>query len=62
MATLCIILALSITILIHEFGHPIVLKRNGFKVDKFSLGIPIKSLPSWRIWRDKTEQIIPSSP
>lgn len=53
MAIACIVIALSVTILIHEFCHLLILKKNGFKIDKFSLGIPLKFLPRLRIWRDK---------
>src|SRR4030065_637101 len=36
------ILILSVLVLVHEFGHFIVAKRNGIKVEEFGLGIPPK--------------------
>ena len=34
------ILILSFLVLIHEFGHFMVAKRNGILVEEFGLGIP----------------------
>lgn len=40
MALLIFFLILSVLILIHEFGHFIVAKKNGILVEEFGLGIP----------------------
>ena len=40
MALLIFFLILSILILIHEFGHFIVAKKNGIRVEEFGLGLP----------------------
>ncbi len=37
-ATLIFILILSLLIIVHEFGHFIIAKRLGVRVDEFSLG------------------------
>lgn len=42
MTILIFIIVLSILILIHEFGHFIVAKRAGVKVEEFALGFPPK--------------------
>ena len=38
MSILIFIIVLSILIIVHEFGHFIVAKRMGVKVEQFSLG------------------------
>ena len=38
------ILIFSVLILIHEFGHFIVAKRNGIKVEEFGLGLPPRAV------------------
>lgn len=40
MALLIFILTLSILVLVHEFGHYIVAKKNGIRVEEFGLGLP----------------------
>ncbi|OGD86217.1 hypothetical protein A2164_02490 [Candidatus Curtissbacteria bacterium RBG_13_35_7] len=40
MAILIFIIILSVLVLIHEFGHFIVAKRNGIGVEEFGLGLP----------------------
>jgi regulator of sigma E protease len=45
MLTLLIfILTLSILVLVHEFGHYIVAKKNGIRVEEFGLGLPPRIL------------------
>jgi len=43
-------IVLAVLILVHEFGHFIVAKRNGIRVDEFGLGFPprIKTLFTWK--------------
>ncbi|MEI6842923.1 MAG: site-2 protease family protein [bacterium] len=42
MSILIFIVALAILILVHEFGHFIVAKKSGIRVDEFGLGFPPK--------------------
>lgn len=42
MAVLIFIISLAILILVHEFGHFIVAKKSGIRVDEFGLGFPPK--------------------
>ncbi len=42
MSLLIFILILSFLVLIHEFGHFIVAKKNGIKVEEFGIGFPPK--------------------
>lgn len=42
MSLLIFILILSFLVLIHEFGHFIVAKKNGIRVDEFGIGFPPK--------------------
>ena len=42
MTVIIFILILAILILVHEFGHFIVAKRSGIRVDEFGLGFPPK--------------------
>ena len=52
MTIVIFLLILAILILSHEFGHFIVAKKSGIRVDEFGLGFPPK-LFSWR--RNETE-------
>lgn len=45
---LSFILALSILVFIHEFGHLFVAKRSGVVVEEFGLGYPPRLLTLWR--------------
>ena len=40
MDVLIFIIALSVLVLVHEFGHYIAAKLNGVRVDEFGLGLP----------------------
>jgi regulator of sigma E protease len=42
MSVIIFIIALAILILVHEFGHFIVAKKSGIRVDEFGLGFPPK--------------------
>ncbi len=42
MGVIIFIIALAILILVHEFGHFIVAKKSGIRVDEFGLGFPPK--------------------
>lgn len=42
MTIILFILILSLLILVHEFGHFIVAKKNGIRVEEFGLGLPPK--------------------
>lgn len=42
MAIILFIIILSILVLVHEFGHFIVAKKNGIRVEEFGLGLPPK--------------------
>jgi regulator of sigma E protease len=42
MTIILFILILSVLILVHEFGHFIVAKKNGIRVEEFGLGLPPK--------------------
>ncbi|MDO8488846.1 MAG: site-2 protease family protein, partial [Candidatus Omnitrophota bacterium] len=37
-ATIIFVLILSLLIIVHEFGHFIAARRNGVRVEQFSLG------------------------
>ncbi len=39
---------LSILVLVHEFGHFVVAKRSGIKVEEFGLGYPPRLLTVWK--------------
>lgn len=41
MTLLIFLLVLSVLVLVHEFGHFIVAKRGGVKVEEFGLGLPL---------------------
>ena len=47
MSIIIFIFSLAILILVHEFGHFIVAKKSGIRVDEFGLGFPP------RIWGKK---------
>jgi len=49
MDILIFVLALSILVLVHEFGHFFAAKITGVKVEEFGLGLPPKIL-SWKKW------------
>ncbi|MBL7081010.1 MAG: RIP metalloprotease RseP [Candidatus Omnitrophica bacterium] len=59
MSIIIFIIVLSILIIVHEFGHFIVAKRMGVRVDEFSLGFGPKIF-SWR--RGTTEYLICAIP
>src|SRR3989344_3833234 len=40
MTLLIFIIILSVLVLVHEFGHFIVAKKNGIRVEEFGLGLP----------------------
>jgi regulator of sigma E protease len=40
MSVIIFIIALAVLILVHEFGHFIVAKKSGIRVDEFGLGLP----------------------
>ena len=42
MSILIFILILLIVVVVHEFGHFIVAKKSGIRVDEFSFGFPPK--------------------
>ncbi|PCI29147.1 RIP metalloprotease RseP [Candidatus Wolfebacteria bacterium] len=42
MSVIIFIVILAVLILVHEFGHFIVAKKNGVRVDEFGLGLPPK--------------------
>jgi regulator of sigma E protease len=44
MSILIFIVSLAVLILVHEFGHFIVAKKSGIRVDEFGLGFPPKLL------------------
>lgn len=45
-----LVLSLAVLVLVHEFGHFIVAKRNGIRVDEFGFGFPprVAKLFSWK--------------
>jgi regulator of sigma E protease len=45
---LSLIIALSILVLVHEFGHFIAAKRSGVVVEEFAMGYPPRLLTLWR--------------
>ena len=45
---LSLIIALSILVLVHEFGHFIAAKRSGVVVEEFAMGYPPRVLTLWR--------------
>ena len=52
---LSLIVALSILVFVHEFGHFVAAKRFGVVVDEFAMGYPPRI---WRLWRGRGEIII----
>ncbi|MBX4210647.1 site-2 protease family protein, partial [Candidatus Parcubacteria bacterium] len=40
MSFILFLIILAVLILVHEFGHFIVAKRSGIRVDEFGLGFP----------------------
>jgi regulator of sigma E protease len=52
MSIVIFIISLAILILVHEFGHFIVAKKSGIRVDEFGLGLPP------RIWGKKIGETI----
>lgn len=59
MPTLFFILILSILILVHEFGHFVVAKKRGVRVEKFSLGF---GPPLLKFKKNETEYLICAIP
>ena len=47
MSFITLIIVISVLVFVHEFGHFIVAKRSGVRVDEFSIGFPP------RIWSKK---------
>jgi len=45
---LSLLIALSILVLVHEFGHFIAAKRSGVVVEEFAMGYPPRLLTLWR--------------
>lgn len=58
---LAFIVAISILVTVHEFGHYWVARRNGVKIEKFSIGFG-RPLFKWVRGTDKTEYIIAAIP
>ena len=52
---LSLIVALSILVFVHEFGHFIAAKRSGVVVEEFGMGYPPRI---WKIWHGRGEIII----
>jgi len=59
--TLAFIVAIALLIAVHEFGHFIVARRLGIKVEKFSIGFG-PSLFSWRSRDGEVEYVIAAIP
>ena len=53
------IIVLSLLVIAHEFGHFIVAKRTGIKVEEFAIGFPPRI---WSKKRGETEYIINAIP
>lgn len=47
MSVILFILILAVLILVHEFGHFIVAKKAGMRVDEFGLGLPPRAVKLW---------------
>lgn len=56
------VVAVSLLVTVHEFGHFWVARRLGFKVLRFSVGFGSKPLLSWRWGRDPVEYWISPIP
>ncbi len=52
MSVIIFLIVLSILVLVHEFGHYIIARKNGIRVDEFGLGYPP------RIWAKKFGETI----
>lgn len=50
MSILIFIIILLVLVVVHEFGHYIVAKKNGIRVDEFGFGYPPKALTLFRKW------------
>lgn len=59
--TLAFIIAIALLIAVHEFGHFIVARKLGIKVEKFSIGFG-RALFSWRSRDGEVEYIIAAIP
>lgn len=59
--TLAFIVAIALLVAVHEFGHFIVARRLGIKVEKFSIGFG-PSLFSWRSRDGEVEYVIAAIP
>jgi len=44
MSVIIFLVILLVLILVHEFGHFIVAKKNGIRVDEFGIGFPPRAL------------------
>jgi regulator of sigma E protease len=59
--TLAFIVAIALLVFVHEFGHFIVARRLGIRVDKFSIGFG-PALLSWRSRDREVEYVIAAIP
>jgi regulator of sigma E protease len=59
--TLAFIVAIALLVFVHEFGHFIVARRLGIRVEKFSIGFG-PSLLSWRSRDGEVEYVIAAIP
>ncbi|MBN1138449.1 MAG: site-2 protease family protein [Anaerolineae bacterium] len=50
-----LIIALSVLVFVHEFGHFIAAKRSGVVVEEFAMGYPPRV---WTLWRGRGEIVI----
>ncbi|MCI0542542.1 site-2 protease family protein [bacterium] len=59
MSVLLFIIILLLLVLVHEFGHFIVAKKSGIRVDEFGVGFPPKV---WSVKRGETEYSVNALP
>ncbi|MDQ7011920.1 MAG: site-2 protease family protein, partial [Mariprofundaceae bacterium] len=59
--TLAFVVAIALLIAVHEYGHFIVARRLGIKVEKFSIGFG-PALFSWRSRDGEVEYVIAAIP
>jgi regulator of sigma E protease len=50
MSIIIFIIILLVLVVVHEFGHYIVAKKNGIRVDEFGFGYPPKAMKLFRKW------------
>ena len=50
MSILIFIIILLVLVVVHEFGHYIVAKKNGIRVDEFGFGYPPRAMKLFRKW------------